>query len=199
VLTRNRSTSQPRQDQPNNGLHFALNHLGVSLAGKLTDAFASRSTSRLPRGFEDLLREMLPKLLEQEFTHDLLAGQPLAQRRRAVLMHVLSSSNLQAIDGQALLDQQPSPIASPEDDEEITSEEAAKLLRVSRTHLNTLMDRGLLAGSRTAGGHRRVSKASLEAYKSEARKKQLHGLRQMVSASNEMGLYGTPAKRKSRA
>lgn len=199
MLTRSRSTSQPSQDQPNSGLHFALSHLGASLADKLAEAFASRSTNRLPRGFEDLLKEMLPKLLEQEFTHDLLAEQPLAQRRRAVLMHVLSSSNLQAIDGPALLDLQPSPIASAEDDEEITSEEAAKILRVSRTHINTLMDRGHLAGSRTAGGHRRVSKASLEAYKSEARKKQLDGLRQMVSASNEMGLYEAPSKRKPRA
>ncbi|MFM0134386.1 helix-turn-helix domain-containing protein [Paraburkholderia sediminicola] len=73
---------------------------------------------------------------------------------------------------------------------ELTSEEAAKLLHVSRSHLNRLVDEGKLDGVRyTQGGYRRIQRAAVLAYKEEIKTTQKKGLNRMVEASERMGLY----------
>ena len=84
----------------------------------------------------------------------------------------------------------PSTSAS-EDDEELTSHAAARLLRVSRSHLNTLADSGALGEMRlTAGNQRRFSKAALLDYKTRSKERQSKGLDTMMEASRKLGLYG---------
>ncbi|BBU30254.1 hypothetical protein BTHE68_39880 [Burkholderia sp. THE68] len=86
-----------------------------------------------------------------------------------------------------------------DDDIELTSEEAAKLLHVSRTHLNTLIRDGRLTGVRlTPGGHRRISRAKVLAYKVSTEESQRQGLDEMVQASARMGLYDAELKNSPR-
>ena len=92
--------------------------------------------------------------------------------------------------------------AAPDETDELTSEEAAKLLHVSRTHLNTLVDTGRLGEvSRTAGRHRRISKAAVLQYKAASKERQAKGLDAMAEASERLGLYdqeleGVPVRSK---
>lgn len=75
---------------------------------------------------------------------------------------------------------------------ELTSEDAAKLLHVSRSHLNKLVDEGKLDGvRRTQGGHRRIQRAAVLAYREKTKIMQKKGLSRMVEASERMGLYDT--------
>jgi hypothetical protein len=61
---------------------------------------------------------------------------------------------------------------------------------MSRTHVNSLMDSGALGFiSRTAGGHRRISRAAVLAYKQDRRQRQAKGLEAMTGASQRLGLY----------
>ncbi|MGQ7935440.1 helix-turn-helix domain-containing protein [Paraburkholderia sp. D1E] len=89
------------------------------------------------------------------------------------------------------------------DHDAMTISEAAKILRVSRTHLNTLIDEGKLDGVRyTQVGHRRILRAAVLAYKEESKTTQKKGLNRMVEASERMRLYdreleGLPVRRKS--
>lgn len=48
--------------------------------------------------------------------------------------------------------------------EQLTANEAAELLGVSRPHLNMLLDRERIPYTKTAGGHRRISRKALEGY-----------------------------------
>ena len=82
------------------------------------------------------------------------------------------------------------PSDAPDESDELTSEEAAKLLYVSRTRLNTLVDTGRLGEvPRTAGRHRRISKATVLQYKADSKKRQEKGLKAMIKASERLGLY----------
>ncbi|MFM0179043.1 excisionase family DNA-binding protein [Paraburkholderia aspalathi] len=97
----------------------------------------------------------------------------------------------------------PPPVAPKSEDEELTSEEAARLLHVSRTHLNTLVDEGKLGVVRhTQSGHRRIQRTAVLAHKEKIKTMQKKGLDRTVDASERMGLYdneleGLPVCRKS--
>jgi excisionase family DNA binding protein len=101
---------------------------------------------------------------------------------------------------EASLDRKQNPDS---DHNAMTISEAAKLLHVSRTHLNTLIDEGKLDRVHyTQGGHRRIQRAAVLAYKEESKTTQKKGLNRMVEASERMGLYdkeleGLPIRRKS--
>ena len=49
--------------------------------------------------------------------------------------------------------------------EEMTSQDAANMLGVSRTHLNTLLERERIPHTKTTGGHRRISASAVFDYK----------------------------------
>lgn len=85
---------------------------------------------------------------------------------------------------------QTTPACPANSSEEITSD-----LHVSRTHLNALADAGVLGPvRRTEGGHRRLVKAEVMRYLKEAQDRQLKGVQDMMSASDELGLYEDEAK-----
>lgn len=50
-------------------------------------------------------------------------------------------------------------------DAELTAPEAARLLGVSRTHLNALLDRERIAHVKTSGGHRRIPASAILDYR----------------------------------
>jgi len=172
-----RSTSATlTQQQLASGLHFALENVAQSLVAQLTEAIATRTKRQVnSEAIGQVVRDVLPGFLEKEFTQGLLKNQAAARRRRAMLMHLLTAADVQAFaDGSA---ETPMEGTVEDKDESLTSEAAAKLLHVSRTHLNTLLDAGALGGvSRTVGGHRRISKAVVLAYKASSKARQAKGL-----------------------
>ncbi|MYM81804.1 excisionase family DNA-binding protein [Duganella sp. FT50W] len=85
--------------------------------------------------------------------------------------------------------------------EDLTTEETAKFLSLSRSHVNSLVDANALPAIRTSGGHRRVPKAALVEYKQNMKARQAMGLDAMAEASSAMGLYdgeldGIPSRHK---
>ena len=72
-------------------------------------------------------------------------------------------------------------------DAELTTQQAADMLNVSRPHLTKLIDAGAIP-HRKVGTHRRVLVADILAYKAEARAKQSRAIDDMVALSQELGL-----------
>lgn len=96
--------------------------------------------------------------------------------------------------------------AENEDDAEISTEEAASLLFVSRPYVVKLLDSGKIPlAQKTVGGQRRVKKAEVLKYKAAMKDRQTRALDEMVAASEELDLYAAdptppvkPPKRKAR-
>ena len=178
------------EQQLANGIQFALANMAQSLAAQLISAISGElrqhaSSAAIGR----TVTRVLPEFLEKEFIRELLRDEAAARQRRAMLVHLLTAADVQGF----VANPAGTLVAAPtddEDDDELTSEEAAKLLRVSRTHINTLMDTGKLGEvSRTAGGHRRISRTAVLAYKTKSKKRQTRGLDAMADASQRLGLY----------
>lgn len=147
----------------------------------------------------------IPGVLQAELENSLLASGPEFRAKRAKLAHVLSSAELaEAVP--AVMEAMPgiAEAAPGEDPRALTSEEAADLLHVSRSHVNALADAGTLGEvMRTAGGHRRLSRAQVLAYKEQCKRTQAKGLEAMIAASEKAGLYdlelkAAPRRRRSR-
>jgi excisionase family DNA binding protein len=171
------------------GLHFALADMGRSLTAQVISAIAKQLQKKATTdAIGRTLTEMLPRLVESEFARELLKNQEPARERRAMLLHILTAADVQRFG--TLLVLPLSEVSSDDEGCELTSEEAAQLLRVSRTHINTLMDAGKLGtASRTAGGHRRVSRTAVLDYKAKSKERQVKGLEAMTDASQRLGLY----------
>ncbi|MBL8847591.1 MAG: helix-turn-helix domain-containing protein [Hyphomicrobium zavarzinii] len=73
-------------------------------------------------------------------------------------------------------------------DEEMTPNEAAEFLRVSRGHVAKLMDDGALP-YREVGTHRRIPTAALVLYDKAQRARQRAAMEEMVRLDQDMGLY----------
>ena len=71
---------------------------------------------------------------------------------------------------------------------ELTTQEAAELLNVSRPHLVKLLERGEMPFHKV-GTHRRIRLADVLAYKRKALEERKAILREMVALNQEMGLY----------
>jgi excisionase family DNA binding protein len=162
-----------------------------------------------PPGWKRMLEAKTSEALIDALVEEFFDSSSAARRRRAVLSHLLSTAEL------ASLDEPVMPAATVQSSHgranrltsevgELTSEEAAKLLHVSRTHLNTLVDEGALGDVRiTQGGHRRIPRAAVLAYKEKSTLAQRRGLDKMTEASQRMGLYdgeleGLPVRKKGR-
>ena len=72
-------------------------------------------------------------------------------------------------------------------DTEITTGDAAELLRVSRPFVVGLIEKGALP-ARMIGTHRRVKLEDVLAYKRDSKAKALIALKEMVAISQELGL-----------
>ncbi len=71
---------------------------------------------------------------------------------------------------------------------ELTTQEAADLLNVSRQYLVRLLDEGRIPYAKT-GTHRRVRFGDLMAYKEQRDTKRRRGLDELTRLSQELGLY----------
>jgi excisionase family DNA binding protein len=180
-----------------------LNDFVDSLSGSVSARLAAKvaKSIRLPeKQLRVVFESAIPGVLQAEFESSLLAGGPEVRATRARLAHVLTSAELVA----AVPAMHDVPRAG-EADVGLTSGGAARLLHVSRSHVNALADSGALGEvMKTAGGHRRLSRAAVLAYKEQSKRQQAKGLAAMMAATEEAGLYdlklesAPPRKRKSK-
>lgn len=196
MTTLARTASAPSLDtQGRKELSFVLADITAGFAAKLSSLVNAQLKAKKasPKVVEKVVAEKVPALLEEAFVTGLLVSKAAAEQR-AVLLHLLSTVQVQSLGltGKALPREKAASVEAPEalDDDELTSEEAAKLLHVSRSHLNTLADSGALGEiRRTAGNHRRISRTALLAYKASSKERQSKGLDAMMDASRKLGLY----------
>ena len=132
------------------------------------------------------LKNALPGLIERSFQSSFLAGTADTHRCRMAMLHLLSAAELHN-HGAGLLGG--APAEAPGEAADLTTEEAAKMLCLSRTHVVSLVKSGALPASSTAGGHRRISEAAVLAYKEGMKARQSKGLDAMMEASADLGLY----------
>jgi excisionase family DNA binding protein len=173
-------------------LRFVLEDVTKGFVAKLSLLVHEQlvGTKISTKAVETVVTSNVPGLLEEEFIASLLANDA-AVERRAVLLHLVSTVQVQTFGrtGKARLRSTVAAV-EVEDEEELTSEVAAKLLHVSRSHLNTLADSGVFGEiRRTEGGHRRIPKSALLEYRERSREHQAKGLDAMVEASQKLGLY----------
>ena len=166
-------------------LDIAFSGVAQSVGEKLSATFTKWIRAGKPPKRAEMQKELavaLDAVLGDEFFVRLIDDGAPARQRRAALMALLSAAEFPGTTF--------SVIAHDNDDELLTSEQAAELLHVSRTHVNKLMDSGTLKNvSRTEGRHRRVPKASVMAYKAESKARQAKGMERMTEASRRLGLY----------
>lgn len=205
MTTLTQSLSTPPFDlRLRSAFHAAFNDFANALGAQVSAVVAQQVTRQAAsKSIEKKVAAAMPALFEQAFIKDFLLDRDSAHHRRAILAHLLSIAELQRFTGSNLEAPLATSIDAASDEaDELTSEQAAKLLHVSRTHLNTLVDTGRLGEvSRTAGRHRRISKAAVLQYKAASKERQAKGLDAMAEASERLGLYdqeleGVPVRSK---
>lgn len=171
-------------------LHFALQ----GVAASMTTQLASRLTREIKgvsiRELKAIMAPVISTTLEAEFKRELLGPVPESRKRRALLTHVLTRVDARDALTEVTAASPAHAAVNVADSEWLTSQDASKLLHVSRTHMNTLLDSGVLGEIlRTAGGHRRVSREAVMTYKEESKQRQAAALDAVADASQRLELY----------
>lgn len=184
--------SLPVEGPVKGGLDFVLAEMAKALSALLAAKIKTNVATSATRAnaIHRLLKDDMLIMLEEVFFRGLLAtNDERARQQRAILMHLLSTADVRRL-SPALANSAFSNAAAPSEEEIVTSEEAAKLLHVSRTHINSLVEAGKLGPvNLTQGGHRRISKAAVLSYKADSKHRQARGLAAMTEASQQLGLY----------
>jgi excisionase family DNA binding protein len=169
-------------------LRMALDDIAAMLSEGLGTLIRTELKKQSKSGaVASAVKEALPQLLERSFQQSLLESASETHLRRVALMHLLTAAEVKTISHEVSL---LSAFAHTDEGTDVlTTEEAAKLLNVSRTHLISLVESGTLPASRTSGGHRRIPKAAVLAYKGQMQARQRKGLDAMMKASGDLGLY----------
>lgn len=79
--------------------------------------------------------------------------------------------------------------------EELTTQQAADMLNVSRQYLARLLDAGRIPSRRTTGNHRRIAAADVLAFKRDRDIKRREGLRRLTQLTEELGGYDAELKK----
>ena len=184
LTTPDPSVLEPLHTAFSDMLNAVNKKLGTFLPGTAKDLAARRN-------YRQSVAPQLERLFLAEFLTRISKPGEDGQRVRAAMLKVLSEVESPDFDIRTLsIFTSPYALSVAQRDETLTSEEAAKILNVSRTHMVKLIDGGLIAGAeKTEGRHRRVPKAAVLAYKKASRVKQAKGYTRMVEASERMGLY----------
>jgi excisionase family DNA binding protein len=102
------------------------------------------------------------------------------------------SVTIQAKDGTAITASKSAvraAIMESEEPEVVTTEEAARILNVSRPYVVKLTDTGELASITTQGGHRRIRLADLMRCKEEMARIRDEGIRELIAIGEDDGTY----------
>jgi excisionase family DNA binding protein len=158
-----------------------------SLTGRmLEDTSASKKVAR-GASAQQLVKQAMNSIVQS-----LLVDDAVAQRQRTILAQLLLTANLLKSGANESL--QALALGGEVGDPLLSSEEAAKLLHVSRTHINMLIDSGKLGQiTRTEGGHRRIARTAVLKYKAESKLRRARGVNAMVEATERLGLYDAEA------
>jgi excisionase family DNA binding protein len=158
-----------------------------SLTGRmLEDTSASKKVAR-GASAQQLVKQAMNSIVQS-----LLVDDAVAQRQRTILAQLLLTANL--LNSGANESLQALALGGEVGDPLLSSEEAAKLLHVSRTHINMLIDSGKLGQiTRTEGGHRRIARTAVLKYKAESKLRRARGVNAMVEATERLGLYDAEA------
>jgi excisionase family DNA binding protein len=165
-----------------------------TLAAQITDVVRSFTGRMLkdmgkPKKTARVLSEhQMVQRAMTSIVRSLLEDDAVAQHQRNVLAHLLLTANL--LKAGASPPFQALAPGGEADDPLLSSEEAAKLLHVSRTHINMLIDSGKLGEiGRTEGGHRRIARGAVLKYKADSKLRRAKGIQAMVEATDKLGLY----------
>ena len=170
-------------------LQTALSGITAALADGLSKFI--RNELRKQSGVAAVIsavKSALPRLLERSFLDTLLTVEKDTQSRRVAMLHLLTTAEMQSLSANFL---STASTGAHEAADSLTTEQAATLLGVSRTHVISLIKSHALLASLTSGGHRRLLKTAVLAYKEEMKARQSRGLDAMMAATTDMGLYET--------
>jgi len=137
---------------------------------------------------EALSAEMDHLLLHSVITRLLSDQDENAHLRRNALMRLLVDADVSPL--QLTTIQSQSVAGSSASSDVLTSEQAAKLLNVSRPHINKLLDSNAIPGvERLSGGHRRITREAVLQYKEQMKQRQAKASLEVGRISTELGLY----------
>ena len=181
------NTMQTADAARSNDLRFALSDWAEALAAEVNAAISveMKSAHSSPAAIRRTVSKLMPTLLLDSFVLRLAGNARNSRKQRAMLIQLLSAADIGVTRAP-----QRAARTEPSDETLLTSEQAAALLQVSRTHTNSLIDSGNLGPViRTAGRHRRIPESAVVAYKARRKEQQSLGLNAMTLASKRLGLY----------
>ena len=136
-----------------------------------------RKTVRLARAGAVEIGRLLDKLPETDSAHVKLGGQDLVLPRRALILLRDLLADMAQGDAVAVV-----PLHA-----EMTTQQAADILNISRPYLITLLEKGELRYTKV-GTHRRIQLKDLMAYKDKIRKQSAEAMDELVSIAQENNL-----------